>query len=65
MFHFKKGGTMQVAKVLIATLGLGRKESDRKNEDVVREYKKTVYTINADSQEKDNYETPFRCPLYQ
>lgn len=56
---------MQVAKVLIATLGLGRKESDRKNEDVVREYKKTVYTINADSQEKDNYETPFRCPLYQ
>lgn len=50
---------MQVAKVLIATLGLGRKEGDRKNEDVVREYEKTVYTINADSQEKNNYETPF------
>lgn len=50
---------MQVAKVLIATLGLGRKEGDRKNEEVVREYEKTVYTINADSQEKNNYETPF------
>ena len=31
---------MQVAKVLIATLGLGRKKSDRKNEEVVREYEK-------------------------